>query len=72
MTYERVGAIKDVSGIPFNEHIIVTGTVDRKGWMWHMGGIFKKRENGIVFENMHGMVTNVEEDKINLTVLRKV
>jgi hypothetical protein len=37
-----------------------------------LGGIFKKRENGIVFENMHGMVTNVEEDKINLTVLRKV
>ena len=40
--------------------------------MWHMGGMFKKKGNEIIFENDFGMVTKVKDGEIGLTVLKKV
>lgn len=72
MAYEKIGVIEDVSAIQFNKRIIVNGRVDRTGWMWHMGGVFKKKGNEIVFKNEYGMSTKVENGEIGLTVLRKI
>lgn len=72
MAYEKIGVIEDESEIQFDEHIIVNGRVDRAGWMWHMGGVFKRKGNEIVFENEHGMNTKVECGEISLTVLKKI
>ncbi len=71
MAYEKIGAIEDISDIQLNTPIIVNGSVDRTGWMWHMGGMFKKKGNEIVFENDYGMTTKVERGKVSLTTLRK-
>lgn len=72
MAYEKIGIIEDVSDIQFNKHIIVNGSVDKTGWMWHMGGMFKKKRNEIVFENEYEMSTKVECGKLGLTILRKI
>lgn len=72
MAYEKIGTIEDVSDIKFDKHIIVNGRVDKRGWMWHMGGMFKKRRNEIVFENDYGMTTKVECEKLGLTILREI
>lgn len=72
MAYKKVGVIKSISDAPINKNIIVNGHVNKNGWMWHMGGMFKKKRNEIIFENEYGMVQEVIEGQIGLTVLEKV
>jgi len=72
MAYEKIGTIEDVSKIQFDKHIIVNGSVDKAGWMWHMGGMFKKKGNEIVFQNEYGMSTKVKCGELDLTILRKI
>ena len=72
MAYEKIGTIDDISEIQFNKKIIVSGSVDKTGWMWHMGGMFMRIGNEIVFKNEYGMVTKVEDGKIGLNILREV
>lgn len=72
MRYRKIGTIDSITEIPFNENIIVSGRVDKVGWMWQMGGIFDREENQIVFKNEHGMTTKVEGREISLNVLEKI
>jgi hypothetical protein len=69
MTYKRVGTIKNASEIPFDKNLIVTGILG-SGWMWRMEGVFKHKENKVVFEDIHGCVSKVKGN-INLTILEK-
>lgn len=66
--YQRVGTIKNISEIPFDKALILTGTLG-SGWLWRMPGMFKKREGGIVFEDHCGCVSSVDETKINLAIM---
>ena len=72
MRYRKIGTIDSITEIPFNENIIVSGRVDKTGWMWQMGGIFDREENQIVFKNEYGMTTKVEEKEISLNILEKI
>ena len=72
MAYEKIGTIKDISEIEFDKNIIVNGSVNKIGWMWHMGGMFKKKGNEIILKNEHGMVTKVVNGDVGLTILRKI
>lgn len=72
MAYKRIGDIKNISEIQFDKHIIVNGSVDKIGWMWHMGGMFKKKGNEIVFANDYGMTTKVERGELGLTILEEI
>ena len=72
MEYEKVGAINNISDIQFNKNIIVNGSVDKTGWMWHMGGRFEKRKDKIVFvDNVIGLAREVKEGEISLNILEK-
>lgn len=72
MKYRKIGTLDNISEIPFNRNIIVSGRVDKTGWMWQMGGTFKKEKNQIIFKNDYGMTTKVEEKEISLNVLEKI
>ncbi len=43
MAYKKIGAIESISDAPINKNLIVNGHVNKNGWMWHMGGMFKKK-----------------------------
>lgn len=72
MAYMKIGTIDGISEIPFNKNVIVSGRVDKTGWMWQMGGLFEKKGNEIVFKNEYGMTTKVEEEEISLNILEKI
>lgn len=72
MAYKKIGIIDNITEIPLNKNIIVSGHVDGIGWMWHMGGIFKKKGNEVIFQNEYGMSTKVQNGKIGLNILRKI
>lgn len=71
MSYKKVGAIENISEIPFNTNIIVTGSVSGIGWMWRIEGIFKHEKSGIVFRDIHGCVHHVDGN-ISLSILEKI
>lgn len=71
MVYKRIGTIDNISQIPFNKNLIVTGRIGN-GWSWQMPGVFKKQENKIVFRNEYEMSTEIDENTvISLNVLEK-
>jgi len=73
MGYKKIGTIDDISEIPFNKNVIVSGRVDKTGWMWQMGGVFGKGGDKIVFvDNEIGMAREVKEEEISLNVLEKI
>lgn len=72
MEYKRVGTIDNISQIPFDKNIIVTGIIGN-GWSWKMPGVFKKQGNKIIFRNMHGMSTEIDENtEIGLNILEEM
>lgn len=70
MTYQKIGTIDSISEIEFDKKIIVSGHVNKIGWMWRMPGIFKQQGKEIFFENEHGMKSKVVEGEIGLNILR--
>lgn len=73
MEYEKVGAINNISDIQFNKDIVVNGSVDKTGWMWHMEGKFEKRGDKIVFvDNVIELAREVKEGEVDLTVLKEI
>lgn len=70
MTYIKVGNIENISDIQFNQHYILTGSINKRSWLWRMGGKFEKVNNDIIFKNDYNMVEKVIEDEISLTVLK--
>ncbi len=73
MGYKKIGTIDDISELPFNKNVIVSGRVDKTGWMWQMGGVFGKRGDKIVFiDNVIGMAREVKEGEIGLNILEKI
>lgn len=72
MMYKKIGTIDNISEIPFNKKLIVTGKVDKIGWMWQMGGMFIKIGNEIIFRNEYDMTTKVEDGEIGLNILEKI
>lgn len=71
MAYKTIGAIENISEIPLNQNLIVTGSVSNVGWMWRIEGIFKHTKNGIVFKDTHGCAHLVDEN-ISLSILKKI
>ena len=73
MAYKKVGVIENISDIQFNKDIVVNGSVDKTGWMWHMEGKFEKRGDKIVFvDNVIGLAREVKEGEIGLTALKEI
>ncbi len=71
MKYKRIGTIDNISQIPFDKNLIVTGRIGN-GWSWQMPGVFKKQENMIVFRNEHEMSTVIDKNtEISLNILEK-
>ena len=70
-SFKKIGAIKKLVEIPFDKELIVTGSVNKHGWVWRMPGTFKRKGNEVIFENMHGMTSTVDE-KINLAIITRV
>ncbi|MED3779377.1 hypothetical protein P4560_02270 [Heyndrickxia sporothermodurans] len=72
MEYKKVGTIDNISEIPFDKNIIVTGRIGI-GWSWQMPGVFRQKENKIFFRNEHEMSTVIDENTvISLNILEKV
>ncbi len=71
MAYIKTGTIKDISEIPLDKPLIISGNVNRHSWHWRMEGVFKKETNEIIFENIHGIVTKAKSGEVNLAVLKK-
>lgn len=70
VVYKTIGSIEDISQIPLNQNLIVTGSVSDVGWMWRIEGVFKHTKNGIVFKDIHGCVHHINKN-ISLTMLEK-
>jgi len=68
--FKKTGAIKSLAEIPFDEELVVTGSVNRHGWMWRMPGTFKRKGNEVIFEDTHGTTSTVDE-KINLAIITR-
>ncbi|MFL0365357.1 hypothetical protein ACH0BF_20325 [Pseudobacillus sp. 179-B 2D1 NHS] len=72
MEYKMIGTIDNISEIPFDENLIVTGRIG-SSWRWRMPGVFKKQDNKIIFRNMHEMSTEIDENtEIGLNILEKM
>ncbi|MCO7175542.1 hypothetical protein ACFP7A_00885 [Sporolactobacillus kofuensis] len=72
MAYKKIGTIDNISQIPFNKNLIVTGRMGN-GWSWHMPGVFKKQGNKIVFRNVHEMSTEIDKNTIiGLNILEEI
>lgn len=72
MEYKTIGTIDDISEIPFDKNLIVTGNIGGS-WKWRMPGVFKKSGSKIVFRNEHEMSTKIDENtEIGLNILEKI
>lgn len=72
MTYKRIGTIDNISQIPFDKDLILTGRIGN-GWSHQMPGVFKKQGNKIVFRNVYEMSTVIDENTdISLNILEKM
>ena len=68
---KTIGTIQGLAEIPFDKGLIVSGSVNKTCWVWRMPGTFKRKGNEVIFENMHGMTSTVDE-KINLAIITRV
>jgi hypothetical protein len=68
--FKKIGAIKSIADIPFDEDLIVSGSVNKTCWVWRMPGEFKRKGNEVIFEDTHGMTSTVDE-KINLAIITR-
>ena len=65
----RIGTIQE---IPFDKDLIVSGNVNKTCWVWRMPGMFRRKGNEVIFENMHGTTSTVTVDeKINLAIITR-
>ena len=68
--YKKTGGIDSFYEIPWNKPIIVSGSIGRDAWMWHMPGVFERNNGKARFMNEYGMAKNVDENThISLNVL---
>ena len=63
----RIGTIQE---IPFDKDLIVSGNVNKTCWVWRMPGMFQCKGGEVIFENMHGTTSTVDE-KINLAIITR-
>lgn len=71
MELERIGQIININQIELNKNIIISGTLNKCEWVHIMPGIFKKRNNDIIFVDHADCVTEVD-NKINLSTFQEV
>ncbi len=71
MGYIKTGVINDISEIPLNKTLIISGNVNKYSWYWRMDGVFEKKEGEIVFRDIHGIVTKAKRGEVHLNVLKK-
>lgn len=66
MDLKKAGEINNIKDIPFDRHVIVSGTMSNgdHGWIWRMPGIFIKNDNGIFFRNHNDLITKIDENTI--------
>ena len=71
--YRIIGEIIHFNEIPWGKEVIVSGSIGRNHWFWHMKGVFKSQSGNCRFENEFGMSTHLSpDDFISLNVLEKV
>ena len=70
MTRYKKGTIKSMADIIFEKEMIVSGNVNKTCWVWRMPGEFKRKGNEVIFENMHGITSTVDE-KIDLAIIAR-
>ena len=70
MKYKRIGTIKSIDEIPFNQPLILNGSIDEL-WLWRIKGEFKKKDKKVIFRDIHGCVHDVEK-KIDLAILKRI
>lgn len=68
--FKKIGTIQNLAEIPHDKELVVSGSINKREWVWRMPGTFRRKGSEVIFVNMHEM-TSVVDENINLAIITR-